>query len=56
MDNVIYIGGVGRGGGDEGGRWEVGRWEIGIVGGRGTRHPTWNIITFATDNCSKAIA
>ena len=24
--------------------------------GRGTRHPTWNIIPFTTDKCSKAIA
>ena len=43
------------GGGGEGGEAKgIGK-KLGLRG-RATRHPTWNIILFATDKCSKAIA
>ena len=45
----------GGGGGVEGGDGKGVSGKFGLRG-RGTRHPTWNIIPFATDNCSKAIA
>ena len=45
----------GGGGGVEGGDGKGVGGKLGLRG-RGTRHPTWNIIPFATDKCSKAIA